>query len=182
MKIRSRKSRQAGFSLIELVITMTIITILAGLVTLRAGNMTESARITRAVSDLKTMAKAIDVMRADTGVFPADVSPNIDPGLNDLARVPAARREFWKGPYVDRWPSENPWGGTFDYEFWNYSAFNFDGTSGNEVLISLRGGTMNRQILDEIDASMDDGNGATGMVRHNGGSWLGFYVGEGTRW
>lgn len=173
---------RAGFSLIELVITMTIITILAGLVTLRTGGMSESARITRAVSDLKTMAKALDVMKADMGVFPPDVSRNTDPGLNDVNRVPAGRREFWRGPYVDRWPSENPWGGEFDYEFWNYSGFNFDGTAGNEVLISLRGGTMNREIMDEIDSAMDDGNGATGMVRHNGNNWLGLYVGEGSRW
>lgn len=176
------RSRRAGFSLVELIITMAIITILAGLVSLRAGKFTESARVTRAVSDLKSMAKALNVVHADMGVYPVDVVRNIDPGLNDVARVPAARRSSWKGPYVDRWPSENAWGGGFDYEYWNYSGFNFDGVAGNEVLISLREGNMTREMMDKVDAAMDDGNGNTGMVRHNGVNWLGYYVGEGARW
>lgn len=179
---RTTTTLRAGFTLIELVIAIAVLSIVTGIVAPRVGHFSEKARMTTAESDLKAMIKVLEVIREDMGVYPGDASRGVDPGLASPARVPSSMRDLWEGPYLDSWPAETPWNGTYDYEYWNYSAFDFDGTPGNEVVVSLRGGTMNASILQELDANMDDGDGSTGVVRHNGANWLGLYVGEGPRW
>lgn len=178
MKIQTLKN---GFSLLELVVVVSVLAILAGLIVPRMGKVSDKAKFSRAAADLKSMQRSIELMHQDLGFYPSDVGSNTDPGLNDLNRVPTAQRSKWSGPYLEAWPSTHPWGGNFDYEYWNYANFNFDGPAGNEVLISMRNG-MNAEIMDEIDARLDDGNRNTGMVRHNGSNWLGYYVGEGPKW
>lgn len=172
---------RAGFTLVELVVVVTILIIIAGLAVPRVGSWTDKAKLARAENDLKAIRRSLEYMYQDMGVYPRDASPGVDPGLVSNALVPASRRADWSGPYLEVWPAENPWGGSYDYEYWNYSAFNMDGTAGNEVLISLRSG-LTASICQDLDEMMDDGNGSTGMVRHNNSSWLGFYVSEGIRW
>lgn len=171
---------RAAFTLVELVVVISILALLAGLVAPRVSSWTEKSRYAKAESELKGMARAINYLMVDVGKYPADVGPNIDPGLNNRNRVPTAIRDHWEGPYMEKWPNENPWGGTYDYEYWNSAMFNQDGTAGNEVIISMRG-NLTTAIKNRIDKDLDDGNGATGMIRHSG-NWLGMYVGEGPRW
>ncbi|MEL6431847.1 MAG: type II secretion system protein GspG, partial [Planctomycetota bacterium] len=158
------RSRTAAFTLIEIVIAVTIIIILAGLVAPRISNWSEEARRGRAATEMKSVKRALEYMYQDLGVFPADVSRTVDPGLVDPARVPTAQRPNWRGPYLDRWPEEGPMGGAYDYEYTNMSDFNFDGTSGNEVVLSLREGTSTEQAQ-AIDDAIDDGDLNSGMVR-----------------
>lgn len=173
---------RAGFSLIELVIAISILSIVAGIVAPRVSQFSEKARVTTAESDLKAMVKVLDTIREDMGVYPRDVSRGVDPGMASPTRVPSSRRTLWEGPYLDSWPAETPWKGLYDYEYWNYPDFDFDGTPGNEIVMSVRGGNMGASTLQALDAKMDDGDGSTGIVRHNGTNWLGMYVGEGPRW
>jgi prepilin-type N-terminal cleavage/methylation domain-containing protein len=44
-------------------------------------------------------------------------SGTIPPGLpNDwIAQV----QSHWKGPYIVKWPTNTPWGGFYDYNYWN---------------------------------------------------------------
>ena len=62
--------RTRGFTLIELVVVMTIISILAGAVALQILNRTKHAKRARALQDVSTLETAIDLYAADNGSPP----------------------------------------------------------------------------------------------------------------
>lgn len=179
---RPTPSKSTGFTLIELVIVMTILTIIAGIATPRMGKVIDKAKLTTAESELKAIAKALGHLYEDMGAYPRDVGRGVDPGLFDRNRVPANRAHLWNGPYLEGWPAESPWAGEYDYGYGTTPEFNFDGLSGNEVMVSIRAGDMDAATMAELDAQMDDGNGATGLVRHSATNHLWMFVTEGPRW
>ena len=178
----SKRSKQAGFSLIELVIAVSILAILAGVIAPRVTQFSQRAQISRAANDLKAIGRTVEYVFNDLGVFPRNVTQGLDPGVNSINPVPAALRDAWDGPYIASWPDTHPWGGEFDYEYRSFPAWNFDGTAGNEVVLAMRGGTLSRQILEDIDDAMDDGVRNTGTIQHNNNNVLFMYIGEGPRW
>ena len=175
-------SKRSGFSLIELVIAVTILSILAGVIAPRVSQFSEKAQISRAANDVKAISRALDYMYADLNAYPRNTAQGVDPGLTSNARVPNALRPNWEGPYMAAWPDTHPWGGNYDYQFGAFTNWNFDGTAGNECYINLRGGTLNRAILTSLDEAIDDGVFNTGAVQHNNNNVLSVFVGEGTRW
>jgi general secretion pathway protein G len=171
-----------GFTLIELIVVVAVLSILAAVLVPQVANIVEDARISRVETELNTFKKAITKLYADIGRFPADQGANVDPGLNYRNRVPSTYRVNWRGPYLDRWPSSgHPWGGAFDYEYWTRTNMNYNGTAGDEVLISIRYG-LNATICNKIDRDMDNNARSSGNVQHDINNWLGYYVGEGPRW
>lgn len=162
---------------------VVILSVLAATLVPRFGTSIEKSKISRAESELRTFRTALTKMFMDTNYYPRDVSPNLDPGLNDRNRIPASLRANWDGPYLERWPKDgHPWGGYYDYEYNSYGPMNYDGQGGNEVRITMRGGALTRKILTKIDTQMDDGNPNTGQIRHNNSNWLTYFVAEGPRW
>ncbi|QDV06864.1 Type II secretion system protein G precursor [Planctomycetes bacterium Poly30] len=180
LPIQPRAGARAAFTLIELVVVLTILITLAGIVVPRVSTWTEKAKFARAVSDMKAIKRSVEYMYQDMGYFPGDQSRGIDPGIAVPDRVPSARRGDWKGPYLEMWPQQNPWGGTYDYEYWNYAPFNFDGVAGNEVLVTIRDG-YDASMAQRMDEMIDDGNVATGMARYSSGAFS-LFIGEGRRW
>ncbi len=71
MQLPRHSALRTGFSLIELVVVMLIMTILAGVVAPRLGSYQERARDTRRMQDLKTVQSAVEQYKLDTGQFPA---------------------------------------------------------------------------------------------------------------
>ena len=175
-----RLTLSSGFTLIELVVVLTIILILAGVVAPRVANWGERACFAQAATDMRSINRALDYMYTDVGFYPSEVGNGVEPGLLTRTRVPNARRDDWNGPYIERWPDENPFGGTYDYDYTNYNALNFDGSRGNEVLITMQGGYTTEQAQ-EVDEILDDGNTGTGSVRIRGNALV-LYVGEGPSW
>ncbi|MEM8711875.1 MAG: type II secretion system protein GspG, partial [Planctomycetota bacterium] len=172
---RSRSIPTSGFTLIELVTVVTIVIILAGVVVPRVSGFSDKAKFAKAASDLKSMKRALEYMYQDVGYFPADQSRGVDPGLNDISRVPSAQQGDWRGPYLEAWPELTPWNGRYDYEYRNEVALNFDGVAGNEVLISIRE-NIDQEIATRIDEILDDGDSTTGMLRYSS-SAVYFYIG-----
>jgi len=108
--------KEKGFSLIELIVTISIIVILAGIVTPIVGNMIDEARVSRATSEVKVLAEAIMNLYKDTAIWPQDTSITTtaawNNGRNGLAARTAARfpsTRTWKGPYVQKQIAEDPW-------------------------------------------------------------------------
>ncbi len=110
---RARASRSSGFTLIELVVVMTIIAILAGAVTLEILNRTRIAKRARALQDVKTLETAIDLYALDNGS-----PPTTQQGLDALRRKPgtAPVPNNWNGPYVKKAPID-PWNTPYEYRF-----------------------------------------------------------------
>lgn len=111
-----------GFSLIELVVTISIIVILTGIITPLVGNMMEEARVSRATSEVKVLAEAIINLYKDTAIWPQDASITTVALWNDArngllarnaTRFPSART--WKGPYVQKQIQADPWGTPYIY-------------------------------------------------------------------
>jgi general secretion pathway protein G len=106
---RSLWTRRQAFTLVELLLVITIIGILAAIVVPRMVGRSEQARITAAQADIAAMKTALDAFEVDTGDYPKGHG-----GLMDLIEKPRDS-QGWKGPYLDKLPKD-PWGNDYVYE------------------------------------------------------------------
>jgi type IV pilus assembly protein PilA len=65
-RLRSKRSGQRGFTLIELVIVVAVIGILTAIAIPAYGNIQQTARVNTAKSDLTNLRKAIDLARSNS--------------------------------------------------------------------------------------------------------------------
>jgi len=105
-KSEIRTSPQA-FTLIEILLVMTIIAILAAIVIPRMVGRSEQARQTAAHADLSSIKTALDAYEVDNGFYPKS--------LQDLIQQPSNARN-WHGPYLDNLP-QDPWGNPYVYSY-----------------------------------------------------------------
>jgi general secretion pathway protein G len=89
---------QAGWTLIELVVVMAIITVLASLATVGARNAVTLAKETTLKEDLFRMRDAIDQYYADKGKYPADLQALVtDQYMREVPVDPISRsRDTWQ--------------------------------------------------------------------------------------
>lgn len=172
---------ERAFSLIELVIVVSVLTLLAAVVTPQVNRIVIKSKVSRIETEMKTIKTAVNTLFADLTVFPAEASVNTDPGLQAASQVPDEYTTAWLGPYLDRWPTAHPWGGSYDYDHGSNANFNNDGTLGNEVFLTVRD-NLTADILARIDSDLDDGSPLTGNIRHDASSTLRYYIGEGPAW
>ena len=110
----NRKARCRGFTLVELVVVMMIITVLAGALTVTVTNRIKMARRTRALQDITVLKTALDLYAADNSV-----PPSTQQGLDALRHKPSSPPvpQNWNGPYIDRPVALDPWGNVYVYHF-----------------------------------------------------------------
>lgn len=65
-----RRRRTSGFTLVELIVTVSILVVLAGLAVPAAGSRLQRARDVRRLTDLQAVVQALDDYLADTGRLP----------------------------------------------------------------------------------------------------------------
>lgn len=110
---RSRGPSQArGFTLIEVMVVIVILGILAAVVVPRVMDRPDTARITKARQDIRTLESALNLYKLDNFQY-----PSTDQGLEALVNKPSGDPEprNWKsGGYVDRLPKD-PWGNDYLY-------------------------------------------------------------------
>lgn len=101
--------KPGGFTLVELLVVVTILGILVAMVVPRLAGRTEQARRARAESDIKgSISLALDLFELDAGKY-----PSTEQGLSSL-RVQPSGLESWKGPYLKQDPID-PWGNAYRY-------------------------------------------------------------------
>lgn len=104
--------RQAGFTLIEIMVVVVILGILAALVVPKVMSRPDEARIVAARQDIGGLMQALKLYRLDNRRY-----PTTEQGLKALVEKPAQPPlpEAWKtGGYVERLPLD-PWGQPYQY-------------------------------------------------------------------
>jgi len=179
--MNAKGSGSRGFSAIELIVVLSCIAILSAIVAPPISMYVMNRKVRAIEEKLTAIKAAVEAAQSDLGYYPVDVATGIDPGLRSKENVPASLCKCWKGPYLDAWPEDSPWGATFDYERGGCEIFDFDFVAGNEIYLEVEG-AFPQNVLDSIDADLDDGMHFSGRLRHNGGSRLKYYLGEGPCW
>ena len=101
-----------GFTLIEVMVVVVILSILAAIVVPRIMDRPEQARITKARADIRALESALNLYRLDNMTY-----PTTDQGLDALVSKPSGSPEpkNWKsGGYIDRLPKD-PWDNAYLY-------------------------------------------------------------------
>ncbi len=121
-----KKNRQAGFTLIEILIVLTIIALIGGLVGPKLFNKLGGANQKAAKAQISQIATACDTFRLDMGRFPKS--------LDELKNRVDDKK--WEGPYLPSIPKD-PWGNPYDYKCpgengrdYDIISYGRDGTSG----------------------------------------------------
>ncbi len=102
-----------GFTLIEILVVITVIAILAGLVSPMIFRNVGDAKVTAARSQIETLGLALD-----TYYLHNDYYPTTSQGLAALVVQPtgAEAPRNWRGPYLKRAVPLDPWGTPYHYE------------------------------------------------------------------
>ncbi len=101
-----------GFTLIEVMVVVVILSILAAIVVPRIMDRPDEARITKARQDIRALESALNLYKLDNYDY-----PTTEQGLESLVEAPTTPPEprNWKpGGYVDRLPKD-PWGNDYQY-------------------------------------------------------------------
>ena len=106
------KSRQGGFTLLEVMVVVVIIGILAALVVPKIISRPDEARAIAAKQDVASLMQALKLYRLDNQRY-----PSTEQGLQALAARPATAPipPNWKtGGYLERLPKD-PWSNPYQY-------------------------------------------------------------------
>ena len=106
--------RQAGFTLIELMVVIIILGLLAAIVMPRVVGQTDKARYEQAKVQMRILEDALKRYKLDSGRF-----PTTEQGLDALVRQPTTGtlpRNWQQGGYLDK-PEVpiDPWGNQYIY-------------------------------------------------------------------
>jgi general secretion pathway protein G len=102
---------QAGVTLIEMMVVVTIIALFAALVLPKMMHQADRAKITSAHAQFYAFSTALGSYKLDTGTF-----PTTEQGLLALRDKPESV-ENWQGPYLQKEIENDPWGHPYVYHF-----------------------------------------------------------------
>jgi general secretion pathway protein G len=102
-------ARQAGFTLLELLVVVAIIGLLVGFVAPRYFGQIGKSEVTAARAQIDALEKALDQYRLDTGHY-----PSTEQGLAALWQRPQNEPK-WNGPYLRKTVPLDPWGRPYQY-------------------------------------------------------------------
>jgi len=108
---RKRRAGQAGITLIEMLVVVTIIALFAALVAPRMLRKTDTARVTAARAQINAFMTALGAYKLDTAVYPTN-----EEGLQAL-RTPPPNVNRWQGPYLPQEIPSDPWGRPYVYRY-----------------------------------------------------------------
>ena len=105
------KKKQAGVTLIEMLVVVTIIGLFVALVGPSLFKRADEARKTQARAQIEGFMTALGTYKLDTGSF-----PSTEQGLAALRLKPADVNQ-WNGPYMPKDIPKDPWGHDYIYRF-----------------------------------------------------------------
>ncbi len=109
----STPGRNAGFTLIEILVVVLIIGLLTTVIATNLIGRAEQAKRQLALTQLRTLSDQLELYRLDNGRYPSEGQ-----GLESLVREPAgspAPRNYPRGGYVKSDSIRDPWGTVYQY-------------------------------------------------------------------
>ena len=107
-----KAKRNAGFSLVEILVVLVIMGLLISVVAPTVLNRADEARVAKVLADFKNIETALKIYRLDNYVY-----PTTEQGLEALVEASTlepAPRNFKKGGYLEDVPLD-PWGRPYLY-------------------------------------------------------------------
>lgn len=104
--------RQAGFTLIEIMVVVVILGILAAIIVPKLTDQPEKARQAKAHQDIRAIESALELYKLDNFYY-----PSTQQGIEALVTRPSGdpQAKNWKaGGYLPRLPKD-PWGNPYQY-------------------------------------------------------------------
>ncbi len=108
---RNRKREQAGVTLIEMLVVVTIIGLFVALVGPNLWRNVDKGRVTAARTQIHSFMGALGNYKLDTGTF-----PTTEQGLQALRVKPEGVNQ-WNGPYMEQDIPKDPWGHDYVYRY-----------------------------------------------------------------
>ena len=108
---KNRRRKDAGFSLVELMVVVFIMGLLATLIVINVAPATDKSRLGKAQSDIASLESALEMYSMDMYTYPAP-----DMGLTALTTVPTGDKavQYRSGGYIKRLRTD-PWGQEYQY-------------------------------------------------------------------
>jgi general secretion pathway protein G len=104
-----RRTRERGFTLIEMMVVMVIIGLLMALVGPRFIRQEEKAKLKAARAQIELLGTSLDTYRLDVGRY-----PSTQEGLAALRQRPFGL-DRWDGPYLKKEVPKDPWDRPYVY-------------------------------------------------------------------
>lgn len=122
------RGRKSGFSLLELLVVISVIAILAAIVAPSVFRNVSDAKVAAAKAQLEIFELALDAYHLDNDYYPTTTQ-----GLDALVHKPVGvpLPSNWRGPYVRREIPIDPWGRPYVYRN--------EGVAGQDYLLSTFG-------------------------------------------
>jgi general secretion pathway protein G len=130
--LSKKNRREAGFTLIELMIVLFILGLLAALVAPRLMGRVGVAKQKTAQAQIQLLATTLDLYHLDVGNY-----PTTEEGLRALKEKPS-NASAWGGPYLDKAIPNDPWGRPYIYKCpgehgpYDLSSLGADGAPGGD--------------------------------------------------
>ncbi|MDW2052637.1 type II secretion system major pseudopilin GspG, partial [Vibrio sp. 977] len=107
--MKFKRSKQHGFTLLEVMVVVVILGILASFVVPNLLGNKEKADQQKAITDIVALENALDMYKLDNSVY-----PTTDQGLDALVTKPSnpEPRNYRDGGYIKRLPND-PWGNAY---------------------------------------------------------------------
>ncbi len=108
---KAQRGREAGFTLVELLVVLVILVLIASIVGPRVIGYLGSSRTKAANVQIESLVTAVELFRIDVGRYPTAAE-----GLEALVK-PTGNIKGWTGPYLAKpeMPAD-PWGRPYVYE------------------------------------------------------------------
>jgi len=139
-KMTRRRNGEAGFTLVEILVVITIIGLIMAIVGPRVLNYLGESKVKAARIQIESLGSALDLYYLDMGRY-----PNSSDGLAALVQRPGNAEE-WNGPYLKGGVVPNdPWGHAYlyrspvehaPYEIVSYGSDGQEGGAGTAADIS----------------------------------------------
>ncbi len=110
--MKNTKTVRSGFTMIELMAILIIISLLATLVATKVVSKIDQAKVTTTKANLKILHSSVNQFKMDTGRFPSE-----DMGLIELIEQPSDVTIYEPGGYLETTDiPRDAWGNDFIYE------------------------------------------------------------------